>query len=69
MNPKYKEVFEWIGFFILTNGYPPTIREIMEGTNYHSTSAIVYVLNVLENEGYISREHGKQRTIVIREAL
>lgn len=41
----------------------PSIREIMEATNISSSSMVVYTLDELEANGYITRHENKARSI------
>lgn len=61
---KQKEVYDFICFFRKENGIPPTIREISLGT-YTSDAYASVCLQALETEGYIKREKGKRRNIVV----
>lgn len=59
-----KDCKEFIGRY----GFPPSIRDIMEGTGINSTSLVRYYLNGLDEKGYIRRIEGISRSIVILEA-
>ncbi len=48
-----------------TKGLPPTVREICEETGIKSTSTVHAILNVLEENGYISRDAKFSRAIRI----
>lgn len=63
------QMFYWIGSYIQINGYPPSIRDIKDGLGYHSTSAVVYVLKRLREDGYIDWVDGKSRTITLQKPL
>lgn len=45
------------------NGYPPTVRELMEYLSVKSTSTIAYYLDKLEEMGQIRRGSNKNRAI------
>jgi len=49
----------------LSNGVPPSVREICEETGIKSTSTVHAILNVLEENGYISRDAKFSRAIRI----
>src|SRR3972149_6932491 len=49
-------------------GYPPTVREIMDGLGLSSTSIVKKYLDVLERKGYIKRQFNSPRAIEIIEA-
>ncbi len=44
-------------------GVPPTVREICDATGLKSTSTVHGYLRVLEDEGYITRQSGVNRSI------
>ena len=48
---------------IKKNGYPPTVRELMEYLSVKSTSTIAYYLDKLEEMGQIKRSQNKNRAI------
>lgn len=50
------------------HGYPPTIREIGEAVDITSTSVVNYNLNILEKEGYITRDLKVSRGLRLTEA-
>src|SRR3972149_11803397 len=49
-------------------GYPPTVREIMDGIGLSSTNMVKKYLDVLERKGYIRRQFNSPRAIEIIEA-
>ncbi len=49
-----------------SDGIPPTVREICEGTGFKSTSSVHAHLKTLENMGYITRRAGLTRAIAIK---
>ncbi len=49
----------------MSNGVPPTVREICDETGIKSTSTVHAILNVLEENGYISRDPKFSRAIRI----
>lgn len=48
-------------------GYPPTVREIMDGLGLSSTNMVKKYLDVLERKGYIKRQFNSPRAIEIIE--
>ncbi len=60
-----KRVFVFIKSFMNNYGYPPTVREIAGGTDIGSTSTVHSALNALESKGYIYRDIGQSRSIVL----
>lgn len=59
----------WMARFVSTNGFPPSIREMMPGFGVASTSLVIYQLTRLEKKGLITRQHGKSRAIRINGGL
>lgn len=53
----------------LSNGIPPSVREICEATNIKSTSTVHGILTVLEENGYISRDPKFSRAIRIENSF
>ncbi|MBI2469648.1 MAG: repressor LexA [Planctomycetes bacterium] len=49
-------------------GYPPTVREIMDGIGLSSTNIVKKYLDVLERKGYIRRQFNSPRAIEIIES-
>ncbi|MEK3722289.1 LexA family protein [Paenibacillus sp. FSL H8-0034] len=58
---------EYIRSFMNKNGYSPTLREISDAMRYGSSSTAFYLVESLEQKGYISKEHGGARTIRLLE--
>lgn len=63
LSNKQWEVLDFIKRFIATNGYSPTIREIMSGLSLKSPSTIQGHLKKLVAEGIITSDKFKSRTI------
>lgn len=49
----------------MSEGFPPTVREICNETGIKSTSTVHAILGVLEDEGYIVRDAKNSRAIKI----
>lgn len=49
-------------------GYPPTVRDIMDGLGFSSTNIVKKYLDVLERKGYIKRRFNSPRAIEIIDA-
>jgi repressor LexA len=65
LSQKQKQAVDFIGRFIAKKGYPPTIRDIVNGCHLSSTSVASYNLNILEKLGYIRRQRDVSRGIEI----
>lgn len=66
---KQLEILEYIKNTILSEGYPPAVREICEAVHLRSTSSVHAHLSTLEKKGYIRRDPAKPRTIEILDDL
>ncbi len=62
-----QKIYDFIKEEIRRTGMPPSIREIMSATEFHSTSSVHLHLNSLERKGYIERPKAKNRCIRVLE--
>ena len=62
-SPPSMLLFKWIKVYIKQHGYAPTIREIVDGLGYSSTSTALYGVRRLKENGYITFEENRSRTI------
>lgn len=53
----------YIKKYIISHGYPPTVREIGKALSVSSPATIQSHLNCLEEKGYIRKDTAKNRTI------
>lgn len=58
-------IYNFIKFQIIDNGFPPSVREIAKGVGIKSTSTVHNQLNILEEKGYIRKTSSKNRAIEI----
>jgi repressor LexA len=65
LTSKQKKVYSTIEEYIKKNGIPPTIREIGEILGEKTPSAVLGILNRLEDKGVIKRHPGMARSIQI----
>ena len=56
LSERQKKILDFLEAFVRENNYPPTIREIGEAVGISSTSVVNYNLNILEKEGYLTRD-------------
>jgi repressor LexA len=63
LSPKQQDIIDFISRFWEERGYPPTIRDIVNGCGISSTSVVDYNLNILERAGYIRRHPEVSRGI------
>lgn len=64
LSERQMHILSFIKSFHEDKRYGPTIKEIADGTGY-STTTVRNELISLEKRGFITRERGKYRTIVI----
>ena len=63
LSPRQKHILEFIRRFLADKGYPPTVRDIVNGCSISSTSVAAYNLEILGREGYIRRHPEVSRGI------
>ena len=65
LTKKRKLIYEYLCDCIQNRGYPPSVREIAEAVDLKSTSTVHAHLNALEKMGYITRDSGRKRAIIL----
>lgn len=63
INKREKAILKFIEKQIMTNGYPPSVREIGKAVGLSSTATVHGYLAKLEEKGYIKKEDKKGRTL------
>ena len=63
LTARQQEIYDFIARVIRNQGYPPTIREIMEAFGIASTNGVRTTLSALEKKGYIRRTAKLSRSI------
>jgi repressor LexA len=63
LSVKQQQIIDFIRNFLADKGYPPTIRDIVNGCRISSTSVVDYNLKVLEKTGHIRRHREVSRGI------
>ncbi|WP_186292128.1 MULTISPECIES: LexA family transcriptional regulator [Bacillus] len=69
---RQQEVYDYIKIYIEENHFPPSVRDICDGTLLSSTSSVHRYLEILEQKGYIVRMKNRTRAIklvTVEEAL
>ncbi len=61
LSTRQEAILGFINEFLRHNGYPPTIRDIGTAVGISSTSVVNYNLNILEREGYVTRDREVSR--------
>lgn len=59
------EILNYIKEYIVSHGYPPTVREIGSALGVNSPATIHAHLENLESKGYISKQNTKNRAIEV----
>ncbi len=62
---RQKQVYEFITDYIDSNEYPPTFRDIAHHLGISGNAGVLSHLEQLERKGYIRREPGSSRGIVL----
>ena len=63
LTKRQEEILNYIKKYIVSHGYPPTVREIGKDLNLSSPATIHTHLSNLEKKGYIRKEETKNRAI------
>ena len=63
LNKREKAIMKFIEKQVVTNGYPPSVREIGKAVGLKSTATVHGYLAKLEQKGYIKKESQKGRTL------
>jgi repressor LexA len=65
LTPSQQRVLRFLRNYVTTVGYPPSIREIADGVHLKSGSTVHYHLKTLEALGFVRRDMGRPRGLVI----
>lgn len=63
LTKKQEEILTYIKEYIVSHGYPPTVREICKAVGVSSPATVHAHLNNLEKKGFIKKENTKNRAI------
>lgn len=63
LTERQAEILNFIKEFIVSNGYPPTVREIGSALGLRSPATIHSHLNNLEAKGFIKKDSSKNRAL------
>lgn len=61
--PRQGDVLQAIGRLTQQQGYPPTIRELVDAMGYATPNAVAQHLRLLRRKGWVIWETGKSRTL------
>jgi repressor LexA len=65
LNPRQREILEFLREHKRSHAYPPTVREIGTAVGLSSSSTVQNHLNALEQKGFIRRDPTKSRTVEV----
>ena len=65
LTPRQRQVLQFIREEIVSQGYPPSVRDICRGLGLRSSSTVHAHLSQLEAKGYIRRDPAKPRAIEV----
>ena len=60
---RQEDALVFIKSYIVSHGYPPTVREIAEAIGVSSPATVQAHLDCLANKGYIKKGNNRNRTI------
>ena len=63
LNKREKQIIKFIEKYIMSEGYPPSVREIGKQVGLSSTATVHGYLSKLEEKGYIKKQDKKGRTL------
>jgi len=69
LSKRQRRILRAIRDFVDENGYPPSIRQLCELADISSTSVASYNLDILQREGYITRDPEVSRGIRLVEEM
>ncbi|MDO8572121.1 MAG: transcriptional repressor LexA [bacterium] len=63
LTKRRKEVLDFMKTYLKKNGYSPSLQEIQKKLKLASVSTAHFHVSKLQDEGYITKQHGKARSI------
>ena len=66
LTPVRRKIVQVIEESLRSRGFSPSIREIGDAVGLASTSSVSHQLSVLQAKGYLTREAGRPRTMILR---
>src|SRR5688500_1212387 len=58
-------IIRFVEGYVQQHKHPPSIRDISRGVGISSTSNVTYHINRLIEQGYLSKQPGTSRTLVV----
>ena len=68
LTKQQQAIYDYIADYIRLYGYPPSVREIGSAVGLSSPSSVHKHLHTLEAAGYITRDTGKTRAIILNDS-
>jgi repressor LexA len=65
LNPRQRQILDYLRDHSRDHSYPPTVREIGRAVGLSSSSTVQNHLNTLETRGFITRDPAKSRTVEV----
>jgi len=62
-------IFDYIRDVVMSRGFPPSVREIVDSVGLKSTASVHYQLKKLEEKGYIRRDPSLPRAMEILKGI
>ena len=65
MKERHKQIRDYIVQYIITHGWPPSVREIGEGVGLESKSSVHLHLKQMADDGIIKMVPGQPRCVTV----
>jgi SOS-response transcriptional repressor LexA len=62
---KQHELLDFVEKFVVSNGYGPSYREIMDGCNYKSVATVALHVDNLINKGHLNKKDRSARSLEV----
>lgn len=69
LTERQREILAYLESFSAEHGYAPTMREIADHFGWTAPHSAVDHVEALERKGYVTRQAGQARTIVLVKAV
>ncbi|MBI2952784.1 MAG: transcriptional repressor LexA [Chloroflexi bacterium] len=63
LSPRQRRIIDFLRDYLRTHPYPPSVRDICQGTDISSTSVVDHNLDALARMGFLRRDRGISRGI------
>jgi SOS-response transcriptional repressor LexA len=65
LSERQQAILRFVQDYLLLHKHPPSTREIGQGVGISSTSNVIYHINRLVDYGYLARQPGTSRTVIV----